>query len=648
MKTLKLSLALLAAAVLSAFLLKKSPGQDEARALIQARYQDQLAEFTAGIDQLEQAVLSADTGRQFQQALEQAFRECRRRYKQVEYLAAYLDAEFIRDFVNGPPLPALERNTGQLSVLEPEGLQVIDEIVFGGEAVSQRDELLLLIRSLQSHVRRFARFQASAVLNDRQIFEAIRQQVIRVFTLGVTGFDTPASGNAMPEAFTAMTALDEALRCYDSQLQAADAKLAAELRGLSASCLSYLRKNQDFDRFDRLEFLRQFINPLYKLTLDAQLALNIETIYDATVIPQAVNYFSDNVFKPDFLNAHYYAKLEQAEYNDTMLKLGRLLFFDPVLSGSNDRACASCHKPELAFTDGRAKSTAFNFQGSVKRNSPTLINAIFADRFFYDLRVKVLEDQIEHVITSEEEFHTSFKEVFRKLNSSGEYRRLFTEAFPGFGGKPINRHTLSTALAAYLRSLVGFNSAFDRYVRGESASLPPAAHRGFNLFMGKAVCGTCHFAPTFSGLVPPLYSENESEVLGVPANTDTLQPLLDSDMGRIHGIIRESAEFYRRSFKTTTVRNVALTAPYMHNGVYNTLEEVVEFYNRGGGGGLGLEVPNQTLPFDALHLNRQEQEDIIAFMRALTDTSGMTGAPRYLPLFEDDPSLGNRKIGGEY
>lgn len=136
--------------------------------------------------------------------------------------------------------------------------------------------------------------------------------------------------------------------------------------------------------------------------------------------------------------------------------------------------------------------------------------------------------------------------------------------------------------------------------------------------MGKGKCGTCHFAPLFNGSKPPLYNIIESEVIGVPGNADSLHPVADADKGRI---AITANRVHDNSFKTPTVRNIELTAPYMHNGVYKTLEEVVEFYNKGGGAGLGIKIENQTLPFDNLNLSAAEKKALIAFMRSLTDTS---------------------------
>jgi cytochrome c peroxidase len=132
--------------------------------------------------------------------------------------------------------------------------------------------------------------------------------------------------------------------------------------------------------------------------------------------------------------------------------------------------------------------------------------------------------------------------------------------------------------------------------------------------MGKAKCGTCHFMPLFNGTVPPAFTFTESEVIGVPFNARGTK--LDADLGRyeIYQI-----ENFRNAFKTPTVRNIAHTAPYMHNGVYDSLEQVMDFYNRGGGAGLGLNVPNQTLPFDSLALTNTEINQVIAFMNTLSD-----------------------------
>ncbi|MEL6986695.1 MAG: hypothetical protein AAGK97_02605, partial [Bacteroidota bacterium] len=189
-------------------------------------------------------------------------------------------------------------------------------------------------------------------------------------------------------------------------------------------------------------------------------------------------------------------------------------------------------------------------------------------------------------------------------------------------------------------------SKFDQAIRTDSKEeLDPEVIRGFNLFMGKAACGTCHFAPTFSGLVPPSFKESEAEVLGV-ASTKA-NKYLDPDYGRsANGNVKEKADHTQHAFKTVTVRNAELTAPYMHNGAYETLEEVMDFYNKGGGQGLGFELEFQTLGADPLELEEDEIAAIIKFMESLTDNKHKA-VPSKLPSFENEV-WNKRKIGGIY
>jgi cytochrome c peroxidase len=136
--------------------------------------------------------------------------------------------------------------------------------------------------------------------------------------------------------------------------------------------------------------------------------------------------------------------------------------------------------------------------------------------------------------------------------------------------------------------------------------------------MGKAACATCHFAPVFGGALPPTLLESEPEAIGVPSRPDTAGARIDPDPG-VAGF--DHATVHRHAFKTPSLRNVELTAPYMHNGVYRTLEDVVDFYDRGGGAGIGIELPNQTLSPEPLRLSVREKRDLIAFLGALTDTT---------------------------
>jgi len=615
---------------------------------IKADYQLDMRAFGETITQLQQALSTWDHTTESYDWVQSSLISCRIAYKRIEFLTAYLDEEFVKDYINGAPLPKQERNAPRMVVLEPEGLQVIEEMIWADDAYVNKKEIQQKVQTLANNFPTLKNYHKAIPFTDRQVFEASRLEMIRILTLGLTGFDAPGAVNSIAEAKVALEGVAKAMAYYEPYLTKTQTNLAQTLPQHFTSAIHYLNQNRDFDTFDRLFFLKNHLNPLFKCLKDAHLALGIETIYETTNIPQSWNYDADNIFSPDLLNLNYYARDKGIPPTPERLALGRMLFFDPVLSENGERSCASCHKPEQAFTDGQKKSIATGFKGKVDRNAPTLLNAAYADRFFYDLRSHALESQIDHVIASEKEFHTDYLLIEDRLRKSEAYRARFAQAYPQIKPEPVSASAISNAMAAYVRSLKSWDSPFDRYVRGEAIEIDPAVKRGFNLFMGKAVCGTCHFAPTFSGLVPPLYQENESEILGVPENPLAEQMQIDPDPGRIAGHPKEEAPFYKHSFKTTTVRNVGMTAPYMHNGVYENLEEVVDFYNRGGGEGLGYEVPYQTLPFDQLNLAEQEIKDLVAFMEALTDTAGTQVVPKRLPAFPDNSPWAERKIGGKY
>lgn len=617
--------------------------------LVSHQYKSGLEELYQNSAQLTQACAQFQTNTLSLEQLQKIHLDTRLSFKKIEFLIEYNDRELVKKSLNGPPLPTLMPNIPKVVVLEPVGLQVLDDLIFGDDPKAEMEAIDSLANLLHADLQKIKAYQLSVPLQHRFVFEAARQEINRIFALGLTGFDTPGSANAIPEAKAALGAVEQAIAGYLPLINEKNAALAAEIESLFEGAKIYLSKNNDFECFDRLQYLKSFLNPLYKKLYEAHRTLGIERPEETTNRAIAFNYKAENLFAPHFLNPVFYGNVGGDALDAKKVELGRLLFFDPILSSKNTMACATCHQPEKAFTDGLARSKASDGVHTILRNAPTLVNSVFSKGYFYDLREPRLDRQIKHVALSPDEFNTDFFEMAEKLAQSQTYRQLFAEAFPDLKEKAIGQWSISNALGQYVASLVAFNSPFDQYVRGERKDYPVAAARGFNLFMGKAVCGTCHFAPTFSGLVPPHYQDMESEVIGVPASKDKKNPQLDPDPGRVaNGKPEEQAYFYQYSFKTVTVRNIALTAPYMHNGVFDTLEEVMDFYNQGGGQGLGINIPHQTLPFDNLQLKKREIKDIIAFMQTLTDTSGLTRKPAYLPQFEAQPEWNRRKMGGTY
>lgn len=562
------------------------------------------ANFNDAVIALDETATAFRAGKINQDSLQQAVTNARLKFKAIEFYLAYRYPEYVKEHINGAPLLYIERSGTKARVLEPQGLQVLDELAFSEEAAAEAVKITSITKQLRNF---YGTLHLGMDKNPTKEdgLAAMRMQLVRIFSLGIAGFDTPGSLNAIAEAQASLAGMRTFLneRYTDKGL----GKLTKQFD----DAIVYL-KGKEFNDLDRLQFFREHIDPLY-----AALGTLAGDTPDAIANGSGWNPGSKSIFANNFLNPYFYTELKKGEDTPKLRELGEALFYDPVISSSGSISCASCHKPGLAFTDGVPKSESSVKEKTVLRNAPTLINAVYADRFFYDLRAFTLEQQAEHVIFNHDEFNTAYSAIVKKLEGNEKYAAMFKKTF---GNNNISREKFSKALTSYVTSLSSFNSTFDKFARGEEASLSTEAKNGFNLFMGKAGCATCHFAPTFAGLVPPFYNENESEILGVPVNPNNKNLKLDTDDGRIaNQIYSEQAWIYEKSFKTTTVRNAGLTAPYFHNGAYATLEEVIDFYNKGGGTGLGLSVVNQTLPPDPLDLTEKEKKELIAFIRSLND-----------------------------
>ena len=435
-------------------------------------------------------------------------------------------------------------------------------------------------------------------------------------TLGLAGFDATVTRDGILESAEALRGVRDGLQAYRSADTAGTAWIEVDRR--LALAIAELDAHPDFDRFDRLGFITGQAAPLALALTGLQRALGIPR----TTRPTAWYTTADAIYSPGAIDRFDYAPSDAAPLRPGVVALGRRLFFDARLSAGERRSCATCHEPGRAFTDGRVLARVDSGPGVV-RNVPTLLNAALQPFQFADQRSRALEGQIAAVLANPREMHLPLDAAAARLRGDSSMRAAFAAAYADARPDAISARRVQTALAAFVRSLVAVRSRFDRAVAGDTAALSPAERRGFDLFMGKAGCGTCHFPPTFGGTLPPALLESEPEVIGVPSRPVTAGASVDPDPG-VAGY--DHVPIHRHAFKTPSLRNVALTAPYMHNGVYRTLDDVVDFYDRGGGAGIGLDLPNQTLPPDSLHLSRTEKRSLVAFMRALTDTSGVSAA----------------------
>ena len=302
------------------------------------------------------------------------------------------------------------------------------------------------------------------------------------------------------------------------------------------------------------------------------------------------------------------------------VSLGETLYFDKRLSLNGTVSCATCHDPANSFTDHRALAIGVSDTMGT-RNAPTILNAMFVSQLFWDGRTGRLEEQAKQPLLNSFEMGMSDEaSVVSRLSAIPEYRRSFAQVF---GKQGISIDTITKAIAAYERTLLSGNSAFDRFITGDTTALNDAQKRGWKLFKGKGKCIECHSFSKSS----PFFSDFKFHNTGIGAgelgvaggnSTETVENSASvlahtrgpTERGRY--LVTKNAEDIG-AFRTPTLRDVELTAPYMHNGSEKTLIDVVRFYNRGGN-----QNPNLAKRIVPLKLTDNEMSELVEFLRALT------------------------------
>lgn len=515
---------------------------------------------------------------------------CRRQYKGIESFLEY----FFRSsatIYNRPP--KFEAEDGGMEYQAPIGLQVIESMLY--DPAPNKKELLAQAKAVESSAADLPALLYDLNADDRQLLESLRIELIRIITLDITGYEAPLLKTGIIESADALRSISIQVQPY---LQPHDPR-SDTLRALLDKAIAITDSNASinrFNRFDRLHFLTAAALPLQR-----ELGAFIRDKGFFLQTGKILNFDAPDIFSPDALSIDAFAppanQLSEKTANGKLIALGKTLFSNPTLSGNGQKSCSSCHNPAAGFADRLPLSLAFDNTQHLDRNTPTLLYSGYQHSQFWDGRVHTLEDQIRTVLQDPREMNADTSAIAQKT------------------GIPTGR--IVAAIAAYVRSLHPLNARFDRYMRGDTSALTAREINGANLFMGKAQCATCHFIPLFNGLIPPDYALTEFEVLGT-TRTDRLDhPQLSDDQGRYR---LYPFPFFKGAFKTPTARDAALTAPYMHNGAYHSLRKLLEFYNKGGGAGLGLSVPNQTLPSQPLYLTPVEIDDITLFINALTDS----------------------------
>ncbi len=612
-------------------------------------------QLLVGLTQLDSALIMLDrvaTGGDTSDtvAVRTAFDSARFAYKRIEFTVNGLMPTVAKG-LNGPPVAEMEDEESDRPVRPPGGLQVMEQLLLHATVPDSIRRVAMEARIARSYLARAVQVASSYRYTDATVLDLLRRELASVAILGLGHFDAIDRDRGFRECAVALGAVRKALTAYRADGMRSAPVAWASLDSALARAIAHTSEaatetkaetdSENAGPARRLALLVDDIRPAALALAGLRDALHVQV----PISDDGWRASAPTPFELGAIDPASYAHASALSVTPARVELGHDLFFDKRLSRDETRSCDACHIPERAFSDGRA--TALLLVPRVRnsnrsdvtppRNTPTLINSGVQPVQFSDGRVAFMEDQIASVIHNREEMDGDLAVAARRLSASAEDRAQFATAFGEAADSTVTPRRVQSAITAYLRTLTRLNAPFDRYVRGDRWAMSADAQRGYDVFMGKARCGTCHFAPTFGAAMPSRYLQVDYEVLGVP---DATQRKLDDDIGR-ERVAGDS--LHRRGFRTPVLRNVALTAPYMHNGTFRTLAQVITFYNNGGGQGMGFDVPNQTLPADSLHLTSTEQRQLIAFLGALTDTSATTQRPTLRTRALGAPTAGQRR-----
>jgi cytochrome c peroxidase len=601
--------------------------------------------FSSSLQDLLQLIDKTDmSNRNDIAVLQENILKARRSLKAMDFWARYLEPLAYKR-INGP-LP-VEWETEVFEKFEKpykrEGAGLTLAALYLEEESVSKDSVHNLIAAA---IKANSIYNEDSITNQLQTFDHFyfcnRLYLLNLAAIYTTGFECPNTDVVIPELRAMMNSVSGIYTAYNEDYKST--ALSAEYLALYQKATDFVVKQpDDFEKFDHFSFIKNYVNPLFSINqqLINQYRAMTKSTMDFALNKEAKSIFSKSLYTGQNVKGVYFNVVDE-DALASISRLGKMLFFDPILSGNNERSCASCHKHTQFFTDTvLTTSLAFDHAGMLPRNTPSLINVPYNHLIMYDGKHISLQDQTKGVMFNPIEMNASENEILEKILSCPDYRKELQHLLKFTPSEPvITIDHVSSALTFYYSKFSSASSAMDKAIN-DNKPMSASAMAGFNLFMSKAQCATCHFVPQFNGVKPP-YVGSEFEVLGTPANKDF--KMLSADKGRYE---INPAKETMNAFRTGNLRNVMNTAPYMHNGVFRTMEEVIDFYDAGGGAGRGLNVPNQTLSSDSLHLSGTEKANLIAFLKALTEDVPFEEAPKKIPL-SANKELNKRLIGGSY
>ena len=503
-----------------------------------------------------------------------------------------------------------------------------------------------LLRLVQISIDAVKTFQADSITRQLDTFDHFflcnRLFLLNLAAIYTTSFDCPNTKNIIPELRSMVNDVKGIYSVYNQSFS--DKPLTKEYLDLYEKMIVFVNNQPaDHTQFDHFTFIKDYVNPLFSINQKLIVSYNVisESNNDYTLNNSANSIFDKTLYTAQNTKG-IYSLVDDQETLDEIKHIGKLLFYDPILSGNNQRSCISCHKSTQYFADTTVQtSLQFNKIDRLPRNTPSLVNVVYNHLLMLDGKHISLQAQGKAVICNPIEMGGVEQDVVNKVMSCDEYRT----AFKKFLKLTPEEHKVTidhivSAITYYYGDFSNYYAPFDEAMNNNKP-LNAESIKGFNLFMGKGRCGTCHFIPEFNGVKPP-YISSEFEVLGVPEDAE--YHMLSNDKGR-YGI--NPANETRNAFRTGSIRNAQYTGPYMHNGVFKTLDQVIDFYDAGGGAGNKLNVENQTLSTDSLKLTASEKKELISFMQSLNEKVVFQKPPEKLPESSKN-ELNNRKVGGEY
>ncbi len=523
-------------------------------------------------------------------------------YKKAEWLLSLLTPAEKYNWLNNSKYWVWQDSMARREYDEAGVFQQIERTLFIDTALSKTDLSHRDLNLIDSWLTELCQSKEWLHLSQSDYFFAWVMDDYRQYFLHLTGYDRLNLEMVLPEYKSNILSRITLLKSISEEQRE---KFRVPVLMSRYEAIAELLEESNYDQLDRATLLKTYLQPswshLSKIALDLSGA-------EVPVWAAHFQWEGQSPFSAQWLEPRAFRGV-QSDINEAAAKvLGELLFFDPLLSGNGKRTCGSCHKPQKAFADGRQTSLGYDFTVRLKRNAPSLVNTVFHKRFGHDNYHHSIEEQIMSVVEHPQEFRSNMDSIVERLRTSKEYEQLFGRAFPE--NSRIDSANVVEALGLYTASIISFDTEFDQYMRGEIQKIDTAIIVGFNLFMGKAQCGSCHFAPLFSGLKPPTFRDQEYHSHGV-----TTGVLWDKPIDLDWGIADFKGKDYKFFFRTPGLRNLQYTAPYMHNGI---------FYDMNGALGFIFEkheraYPLADFPSGAINFTDDEKEKLKAFLNSLND-----------------------------